>query len=76
MNQYHVRFIKRLCNDEGVQRDCLQANIDVRRARSGQRALLAAQKRFERLKRTGDWRVYADFCAIISTEVDAVLQPH
>ncbi len=68
MDEYRVRFIKRLCNDVGVQRNCLQASIDVHRARSAQRALLAAQKRFERSKRTADWTVYADFCEISTTD--------
>jgi hypothetical protein len=57
---------KGLCNDVGVQRNCLQAMIELHRAKNVARALLAAQRRFERLKRTRDWRVYADFSEIVS----------
>jgi hypothetical protein len=66
MGQYRIRFIKRLCNDIGVQRNCLQATIKIRRAKDATRALRAAQRRFERLKRTPDWQVYADFCELTS----------
>jgi hypothetical protein len=58
--QYRVQFTKRLCNDVGMQRDCVQGSIHVRRARTVERALQAAKKRFQRCKRTKDWRLYAD----------------
>ncbi len=57
---YRVAFFKRLCNDVGVQRDCVQGIIDVRKSKTEERAIRAAQKRFERLKRTPAWTVYAD----------------
>ena len=64
MEQYRVRFMKRLCNDIGVQHNCLQASIDIHRAKSAERALRAAQQRFQRSRRTADWRIYADVCEI------------
>jgi hypothetical protein len=64
MEQYKVRFMKRLCNDIGVQHNCLQASIDIHRAKSAERALRAAQQRFQRSRRTADWRIYADVCEI------------
>jgi hypothetical protein len=66
MDQYRVEFYKRLCNHVGLERKCLQAIVDVHRAKSAQRALQAAQKRFERSRRNVDWRVYADVCEITS----------
>ncbi len=50
MGQYRVRFIKRLCNDVGLRRSCLQALVDVRSAKTAERALQAAQKPFEPLQ--------------------------
>jgi F0F1-type ATP synthase delta subunit len=70
MGEYRVRFIKRLCNDVGLQRNCLQGLVDVRRAKTAERAVQAAQKRFERSKRISDWRVYADICEVAPEEFD------
>jgi hypothetical protein len=68
MSEYRVQFVKRLCNDVGLQRTCVQAVVDVRRSRSEERAIRAAQKRFERLKRIPDWTIYADRCEIVAGE--------
>ncbi len=68
MSEYRVQFLKRLCNDVGLQRMCVQAIVDVRRSRTEDRAIRAAQKRFERLKRTPDWTIYADRCEIVAPE--------
>lgn len=67
MSEYRVQFLKRLCNDVGLQRMCLQAVVDVRRSKSEDRAIRAAQRRFERLKRTRSWTVYADLCEIVAS---------
>ncbi len=64
MQHYRVFFVKRLCNDVGLQRDCVQAIVHVHRAKTPERALQAAQKRFERSRRIANWKVYADFCDI------------
>jgi P2-related tail formation protein len=69
MGQYRVRFTKRLCNDVGLERNCLQASIDIRRAKSPERALRAAQQRFQRSRRTADWRIYADACEISTSDM-------
>ncbi len=76
MHQYRVEFFKRLCNDVGLQRNCLQAIVDVHRAKSAERALQAAQKRFERSKGANvDWRVYADVCEMTSQDLPASAGP-
>ncbi len=75
MHHYRVRFIKRLCNDVGVQRNCLQAIVDVHHAKSAERALQTAQKRFERSKRKANWKLYADVCEITSQQLPASAGP-
>jgi hypothetical protein len=74
MGEYRVRFLKRLCNDVGLQRICLQAIVNAQRARSAERALQAAQKRFERSKRNADWRLYADFCELKRRDLSATIR--
>ena len=60
MAQYKVIFTKRLCNDIGHERNCVQAIIDVSLAKSASRAASAAQKRFQRTRRISDWQLAAD----------------
>jgi hypothetical protein len=67
MQQYQVIFAKLLCNDVGLQRNCIQAIIDVRFAKTEERATRAAQKKFERLKRIRHWTAYADTCATVGS---------
>jgi hypothetical protein len=68
MQQYRVVFTKRLCNDVGVQRNCIQAIVSVRCSKSEERAIRAAQKRFERSKRIPHWSVYADNCETLGPD--------
>jgi hypothetical protein len=60
MTSYHVTFFKNLVNSNGHQFKCSQGSIDIRRARSDQRALQAAQLRFQRAKTISNWTLYAD----------------
>jgi hypothetical protein len=60
MARYRVRFMKKLCDDSGHSHDCVEGIIYVRRAKSRDRAVRAAQRRFERLKRISRWQLYAD----------------
>jgi hypothetical protein len=60
MVHYHVRFIKDLCDDTGHQHKCVEGIVDIRRARDQARAIQAAKRRFERMKRIPRWDLYAD----------------
>lgn len=60
MDRYRVRFMKKLCDDSGHQHDCIEAIIHVRSAKNVDRALQAAKRRFERMKKIPRWDLYAD----------------
>jgi hypothetical protein len=57
---YRVSFFKELLSSDGHHFRCLQQSIVIRRARSVERAVEAAKRRFERRCRVTDWRLYAD----------------
>src|SRR6266550_4653430 len=57
---YWVSFFKALLSSDGYQFRCLQQSIVIRRARSVERVVEAAKRRFERRCRVTDWRLYAD----------------
>lgn len=67
MNQYQVTFYKNLVSSDGHPYRCPQKSITVRRAKSTDRAVRAAEHRFERLCRLPDWTLHADS---IELEVD------
>lgn len=52
---YRVRFYRTLLNDCGAARPCILDAVEVRRARSLERALIAAMRRFERRHRLLAW---------------------
>ena len=60
MSHYSVRFIKTLCDDTGHPHKCVEGVVDIRRARNRERAVQAAKRRFERMKRIPRWDLYAD----------------
>jgi hypothetical protein len=60
MTSYRVSFFKSLLSSDGHQFKCLQRAIEIRRARSVERAVQAAEQRFARTYRVPDWRLYAD----------------
>lgn len=60
MTLYKVRFFKNLVNSDGHPFGCLQRTIEIRRARSAARAVRAAERRYARLHRVPDWKLYAD----------------
>lgn len=60
MVHYRVRFIKKLCDDTGHQHKCVEGVVDIRRARDRDRAVQAAKRRFERMKKIPRWGLYAD----------------
>jgi hypothetical protein len=60
MCRYRVIFFKVLVGIDGHPDKCLQQSIVIRRARSAERAVEAAKRRYERRCRVADWRLYAD----------------
>ena len=58
--QYRIAFFKHLLSSDGHQFKCLQHVIAIRHARNAERALKAAEHRYERLYHVSDWRLYAD----------------
>lgn len=57
---YRVSFFKTLFSSDGHPFWCLQQSIMIRRARSVERAIEAAKRRYERLCHLTDWRLHAD----------------
>ena len=60
MCRYRVIFFKSLLGIDGHTDKCLQQSIVIRRARSVERAVEAAKRRYERRCRVADWRLHAD----------------
>jgi len=60
MAHYRVRFIKTLCDDYGHPHKGIEGIVDIRRARTQDRAVQAAKHRFERMRRIPRWDLYAD----------------
>ena len=73
MPRYRVRFIKNLCDDTGHQYKCVEGVVDIRRARDRERAVQAAQRRFERMKRIPRWTLYADTFELDVDERESIL---
>ena len=57
---YRVNFFKDLLSSDGHQFRCLQQSIVIYRARTVERAVEAAKRRFERQCHAADWRLHAD----------------
>jgi hypothetical protein len=62
---YRVHFINRFARGSAVIRAC-QRTIPIRSARSPERAIEAAKKRFARVERIHDWNIHAQ---IVELEV-------
>jgi hypothetical protein len=60
MSRYRVSFFKNLLSFDGHTFRCLQQAIVIRRAKSVERAVEAAKRRYERLCHVADWRRHAD----------------
>ena len=58
--RYRVSFFKNLLTPDGHACRCLQQSSVIRRAKSIDRAVEAAKRRYERLCQVADWRLYAD----------------
>jgi hypothetical protein len=70
---YRVIFFKNLLSTDGHQFRCLQQSIVIRRARSVERAVEAAKRRFERVCHAVDWKLHADG---VELEVDQRSRVH
>ena len=60
MSAYRVSVFKTLLSSDGHPFKCLQFSIDIARAKSSQRAIEAARRRYQRRVRLPDWRSIAD----------------
>src|SRR5215831_21347762 len=60
MTFYRVSFYKHLLSSDGHPFRCLQQSVKIGRARSIERAILAAEHRFERRKGLPVWDLHAD----------------
>ena len=58
MPSYRVRFINEIPRNERLFR-CCQRSIIVRSARTPERAIEAAKKRFARLEGISNWKIHA-----------------
>ena len=71
--RYRVSFFKNLLSCDGHACKCLQQSIMIRRAKSIDRAVEAAKRRYERLCQVTDWRLYADG---LELEIDPTSRVH
>ena len=60
MTAYRVSFFKNLLSSDGHPFRCIQRIIKINHARTDDRAIKAAELRYERLKQVHDWKLYAD----------------
>lgn len=60
MSQYRVTFYKHLVSSDGHPYKCPQRSVMVRVAKSIDRAVRAAEHRYERLYHLSDWTLHAD----------------
>jgi hypothetical protein len=67
MCRYRVIFFKSMLGIDGQPDKCLQQSFVIRRARSVERAVEAAKRRYERRCHVADWRLRADG---FETEID------
>jgi hypothetical protein len=72
MTRYRVSFFKNLRGFDGHTSRSLQQAIVIRRAKSVERAVEAAKRRYERHCHVADWRRHADG---VELEID-VLSSH
>ena len=59
MTAYRVSFFNELTNSRGTLYKVCQRSVEIRTARTLDRAVEAAKKRFARLERVGEWRLHA-----------------
>jgi len=57
---YRVSFFRELLSSDGHPFKCLQQTIEIRHARTADRAMLTAERRFERRHNVPRWTLCAD----------------
>jgi hypothetical protein len=67
MARYRLTFFKDLLSSDGHPFKCVQGVVEIRNARSVDRAVQAAEFRYERLHGVHDWMLHAD---CLELEVD------
>jgi hypothetical protein len=67
MTSYKVRFVKNLQSSDGHSFRCVQEVVEIHHAKSPDRAVQAAERRYERLRHVSNWKLYAD---ILELEID------
>ena len=60
MAEYRVSFFKYLLSSDGHPAKALQRTIKVKRAKTAERAIKAAQLRYERECELPEWSLHAD----------------
>jgi hypothetical protein len=70
MPSYRVSFINEIPRNEKLFR-CCQRMIIIRSARTSERAIEAAKKRFARLEGIRDWKIHASQIEIEKIEIEA-----
>jgi hypothetical protein len=68
MPRYRVSFFKNLLSSDGHPLRCLQRTIEIRGARTADRAAMAAERRYERLTGVPDWKLRADLIEMEAVE--------
>ena len=67
---YRVCFMNEIARNEKLFR-CCQRSIIIRSARTSERAIEAAKKKFARLEGIRDWKFHASLIEIEAIEVEA-----
>jgi len=70
MPSYRVNFMNEIPRNENLFR-CCQRSIIIRSARSSERAIEAAKKKFARLEGIRDWKFHAALIEIETIEAEA-----
>jgi hypothetical protein len=61
MPLYRATFFKDLLSSQGHQFKCPQGSVEIRRGRSVDRAVQAAEHWFARRRLSADWKLDADY---------------
>jgi hypothetical protein len=69
MPSYRVRFINEIPRNERLFR-CCQRSIIIRSARTPERAIEAAKKRFARLEGISNWKIHAALIEAESIDIE------
>jgi hypothetical protein len=73
MTNYHVNFLKDLINSNVRLFRTRQGSIDIHSARTQERAIQAAQRRFARIRGVSNWVLYADRLEIEASAEEAAI---